>query len=253
MELPKPFVLLQQQPYEMKWVSFIGLCLTISFFSYGQQVTSGELSSTQIDSVFPAAFKLKTGITFDVYKAFEYHDKAGDHFILMTEHTATTENDAFRKENTEVYHDSIKAYCFDRVGDSLVLKWSLSDFCTTNEFSEEHSISFWTKYFQLDDYDSDGIADPIIVYGSFGDNGTDDGRIRILTYYKGVKYAIRHQNGTLDYERNTKVDQAFYGLPASIQTRVRTIMRNITDNGHGIFPAGWTEAMNSKKTAFDEN
>ena len=103
------------------------------------------------------------------------------------------------------------------------------------------------------DFDKDGLIDPIIIYGTSGNNGTEDGRIKILIYYKGKKHAIRHQNGSLDFERNTQVDADFYNLPISIQKHVRKVMKKMTDNNHAIFPYGWEENMDAKKTYFDEN
>ncbi len=69
-------------------------------------------------------------------------------------------------------------------------------------------------------------------------NGTSDGRIKILVYHKGKKRAIRHQNGMIDFDRNTKVDRLFYELPTEIQNRVKEIMINIMKNDQGIFPYG---------------
>lgn len=225
------------------------LCLLCSF-GYGQ-VSSRQLSTAGIDSVFTKSFLNENGITFSIYKAFAYHDKTGDHFILMTEHAIAGTEDPL--QNAETFYDSIKAYCFDQAGDSLVLKWTVSDFIATNEVSEEYSVWFWTNYFDLNDYDKDGIIDPIIVFGTRGMNGTDDGRIKILTFYKETKYGIRHQNCVMDSERNTKVDKAFYTLPATLQKRVGEIMSSIVANNHGIFPYGWEDAMKNKKVAFDEN
>ena len=67
------------------------------------------------------------------------------------------------------------------------------------------------------------------------------------------KRAIRHQNGILDFERNTQVDELYYQLPTGIQNRVQKIMESITDNDHGIFPYGWQTAMKNQKLRFDEN
>ena len=83
----------------------------------------------------------------------------------------------------------------------------------------KHSIWFWTKYCLFEDINKDRLIDPIFVYGTSGDNYTGDGRLKILIYYKDKKIAIRHLNGTIDFERKTKVDQSFYDLPVAIQER----------------------------------
>ena len=80
----------------------------------------------------------------------------------------------------------------------------------------------------MNDYNGDGLVDPILEYGTFGINGTSD-------------------------ERNTQVDELYYQLPTGIQNRVQKIMESITDNDHGIFPYGWQTAMKNQKLRFDEN
>jgi len=42
-------------------------------------------------------------------------------------------------------------------------------------------------------------------------------------------------------------------LPIKIQTKVKETMTQITENGNGIFPAGWQKNMKLKKLKFDEN
>ena len=91
-----------------------------------------------------------------------------------------------------------------------------------------------------------------MVYGTSGDNGLDDGRLKILVYFKNKKFAVRHQNGVLDFERNTRIDSAFYLLPGEIINSVTSIMKNIIDNDQAIFPNGWEKAMDGKKTYIEE-
>lgn len=224
----------------------IVLFFIIYNFSFGQEsnVTSKQLSEQEIDSVFTDSLKMKLQIKFPIYRIYKYNDKEGKHFIVMTE------NNIDCKEKKECY-DSIRAYCFSLNNQFFILKWSFKDYILPNSY--EYSISHWTKYFQIEDYDNDGIADPIMIYGTLGMNGTDDGRIKMLVYYKNNKKAIRHQNGVLDDERNTQVDKEFYELPIEIQNRVKVIMETINLNNHGIFPYGWEKAMKNEKLRFDEN
>jgi hypothetical protein len=119
-------------------------------------------------------------------------------------------------------------------------------------FNDESSIQFWTKYIDFNDYNSDGLVDPIIIYGTSAANGYDDGRIKFIIYYQGQKIAIRHQNGILDYERETQVDKAFYKLPLPLQTSIKQKMESMMKNSHAIFPAGWQAAMRNKKIRFSE-
>lgn len=234
----------------MKITILLFCTLFLSSLAFGQDsmVSSKQLNQQEIDTVFTDSLKTKLKIEHAIYRIYEYNDKLGKHFIVMTEN----EIECDKKEKCP---DTINAYCYSYKNNLYKLEWSFKDHILPkgNEVSEEYSISFWTKYFELNDYNNDGIVDPIIVYGTYGMNGTSDGRIKILMYYKGKKRAIRHQNGTLDYERNTQVDKMYYQLPTGIQNRVHSIMESITENEHGIFPHGWQTAMQHKKLKFDEN
>ena len=233
------------------------ITLLFVFFSFNlqanyqvkkNQVKSHLIDSNTVDSIFSDSLKKTLNIDFDIYRVYKYEDKLGVGFIVLTENKYKIE-----KKNTLI--DSIKAFNFRLKENKFILKWSFQDFYLIkgNSVSEEYSIWFWTKYFILDDFDEDGIIDPIIAYGTKGMNNYDDGRIKILIYYKGKKRAIRHQNGTLDSERNTQVDKKYYHLPKKIQMQVLSIMDSMMKNNHAIFPYGWKENMEEKKTQFDEN
>ncbi|WP_179336138.1 M949_RS01915 family surface polysaccharide biosynthesis protein [Winogradskyella costae] len=234
----------------MKKKIIIFLLIALTKFGYGQnlEISSSQLTEQEIDSLFTDSLKISLEIDYSIYRVYKYDDKGGAHFLIMTKNEIEC-------DNGQECFDSIKAFCFNLKGDRFMQEWKLTDFILPkgNEVSEEYSINFWTKYFELNDYDSDGFIDPIMVYGTDGMNGTNDGRIKILVYHNGNKRAIRHQNGTLDYERNTKVDELYYELPIGIKKRVSQIMVNITENEHGIFPYDWQTAMENKKLNFDEN
>jgi hypothetical protein len=145
--------------------------------------------------------------------------------------------------------DTIKAYYVIKANGGYKIVWRLQDFI---DYERESSIWFWTKYSRFEDLNSDGYIDPVVVYGTSGDNGLDDGRLKILVYFKNKKFAVRHQNGVLDFERNTRIDSAFYLLPGEIINSVTSIMKNIIDNDQAIFPNGWEKAMDGKKTYIEE-
>lgn len=233
---------------KMTLAIFITLFFSSIGFCQDSIISSKQLNQQEIDTIFTDSLKTKLQIQYSIYRIYEYNDKLGKYFVVMTE-------DEFECDEKEKCFDTIKASCYSFKDGLYQLQWSLKDFILPegNEVSEEYSISFWTKYFELNDYNGDGIVDPIMVYGTFGMNGTSDGRIKILVYHNGIKRAIRHQNGTLDFERNTQVDEKYYLLPTGIQNRVQQIMENIIENDHGIFPYGWQIAMKSKKLKFDEN
>jgi hypothetical protein len=227
----------------------IHLLLLISIFTYQANAqtetpSSKILSKTETDEFFTAAFKKKNLINFPIFRAYTYTDKTGTYNVALTESA-----DTVNKEKDTVNY-TIKAFNF-KVDKGIVLKkWEINDFKTPtvkgNE--KETSIWFWTKYCEFNDLDGDGIVEPIIVYGTFGINGYDDGRAKILIYYKGQKVAIRHQNGVLDNERKTQVDLIFYSLPASIQTHLKELMEKMVKNKHAIFPTAYTDKMEKKAT-----
>lgn len=226
-----------------KILIILALIIYNSVFGQNTNVTSKQLSEAEIDSMITDSIRNKLQIDYGIYRVYEYDDLAGKHFIVMTENRTECEG------KRECF-DSIKTNCYSFKNNTYKLEWALKDFILPNSY--EYSISHWTKYFEIKDYDGDGFADPIIIYGTFGMNETDDGRIKILTYYKGRKIAIRHQNGVHDNERYTQVDKQFYQLPIEIQNRVKIIMENINENDHGIFPSGWGKAMENKELEFDE-
>ncbi len=207
-----------------------------------------QLTTKEITTLFDNKLKF----TYPIYRAYQYTDKGGKHFLIMTENNLNNNYSACYKTQQNCI-TKIKAYNYHYKNGKCRLEWQMNDFILPkNEVDKEYFISFWTKYFQLADYDNDGLIEPIIVYGTLTRNGTSDGRIKILTYYHGKKVAIRHQNGTLDYQRNTQVDKAFYQLPTAIQTRVKTIMQEINNDDNGIFPYGWQKAMKKQKLKFSE-
>ena len=219
------------------------------FLAFSQTPESDYLILTehQTDSLFSPALKKSLGISFPIFRTYSYEDKSGKHFLILTEHSHISENG-----NTAI--DSIKALNLKFVNGSFHTEWIAKDFILAkgNGVSDEHTISFWTKYLKLEDYDGDGLIDPILVYGTAGDNGTDDGRVKILVYYKGNKSAIRHQNGTLDFQRQTAIDQRIYSLPSGLQERIIQVMSLLTENDHAIFPGDWQQAMKDRKLKLSE-
>ncbi|WP_258101693.1 M949_RS01915 family surface polysaccharide biosynthesis protein [Marinoscillum pacificum] len=226
---------------------FLIIALT-TFNSLIGQPSSRQFDTSEIEQLVTEDLKAKLNINYSIYRAYEYQDKLGTHYLILTENQ---DANGLKPD----YNDSIKAFCLSRNGSDLQLDWQLRDFIFAESETNpiEYSIWFWTKYLSLTDLDNDGIIDPVIIYGTSGMNGTDDGRIKILTYYKGEKRAIRHQNGVHDSERNTQVDKLFYQLPNSARTAVIEIMQRITSDQNGIFPYGWEANMKLGKLHFDEN
>lgn len=228
--------------------TFLSLFFILIFSSFtslsAQTVTNQQLSKEDVNTIFTAERKANLGIQFPIFRVYTYSDVKGKYYIVLAENpTTTAEGKEASSEVQEVYikYENGKYTKISETEDML------------QEEAGETSIWFWTKHIALDDYDGDQIADPIVAYGSAGLNGFDDGRINFIIHYKGKKIMIEHQNGVLDYDRNTKVDESFYILPSKIQNKVKEIMSNVENAGHAIFPFGWIEAMGNKKTYFDEN
>ena len=219
-------------------------CLTTAF---GQKtnVKSEILTSKQVSELFPDTIRKKLDITFPIFRVYKNADKSGLYYCLLTESRdeVTADKDTF---NHKIKAINVK---FD-IG-SFTKVWEINDNIIKNG-NDEISIWFWSKYIDFKDYDGDGVADPVIIYGTSGPNGYDDGRIKFIIYYKGKKIAIRHQNGVLDYERETQVDKAFYELPLSFQADIKQKMELMMKNNQAIFPAGWQTAMKNKKVTFNE-
>ncbi|MFD0940728.1 M949_RS01915 family surface polysaccharide biosynthesis protein [Pedobacter boryungensis] len=206
--------------------------------------SSKKLTKAETEEFFTPAFKKKNLINFPIFRAYTYQDKSGTYYVALSESA-----DTVNKEKDTVNY-TIKAFNF-KVDKTISLKkWEINDFKipTIKGDEKESSIWFWTKYCGFNDLDGDGLIDPIIVYGTFGLNGYDDGRAKILIYYKGIKTAIRHQNSVIDAGRNTQVDATFYQLPAQIQNHVKELMEKMVKNNHAIFPAAYIDKMGKKIT-----
>lgn len=222
---------------------------TTMVFGQTKGVSSEILSQQATAKFFTDSLNKLSGINYPILRVYKCNDKSGQFFIVLTESndTITTHKDTF--------HFSIKAFNFRQDTNGLIKTWEMNDFITkqVNNDDMENSIWFWTKYSEFADIDHDSLIDPILIYGTSGMNYTNDGRIKILIYYKGQKFAIRHQNGTLDFERNTQVDKEFYSLPTKLQAHVILIMEKMTADGNAIFPYGWQTAMKAHNLYFDEN
>lgn len=200
----------------MRVLNCIVILLFLGYFVLAQTKTE-ILSQKATREIFTDSIKKKFNIGYPIRRVYECNDSSGQFYLVLAE-----SNDSI-VSGKDTMHKNIKAINFLRVNNVLVKNWEMNDFILgqTKENEGEKSIWFWTKYFLLSDLDGDSIIDQIIVYGSLGAYDNDNGRIKILIYYKGQKSAIRHQNGALDFERNTKVDKSFYELPLKIREETK--------------------------------
>lgn len=212
-------------------------------------ISAKILSKKEADAVLSPALKTQLKINFPVRRIYRCEDGSGQFLLVVTE-----TNDHIDKDNDTLHHRiSVLNLAYTDAG--LIKKWEINDMALISDKADhpEKSIWFFTKFFRLEDMDNDGLIDPIVVYGSSGKDDDEYGRIKIIICYKGQKIAIRHQDGSLDNERNTQVDKAFYSLPLKIKSKVRETMKMIVAANLAIFPYGWEKTMDKTKTYIDEN
>lgn len=217
-----------------------------------QTVTSSVLSEERIKTLFPETVCHNLDIRFPIVKVYYYTDKSGSYYCLLTESQDETFEDS-HLGGTEVANRRIKAVNLKAGQGVFTKQWEINDFIIHNKYAEENSIWFWTNYVSFTDVEGDGLIDPIIVYGTREDfNYVGNGRMKIIMYHKGRKTAIRHQNGTLDGERETQIDSSFYELPLKMQVAVKSTMEAIRNNRHTIFPLDWEKQMKENETLLTE-
>lgn len=196
------------------------------------------LSEEKIKEIFTNKRKKDLGINYFIWKVYDYQDKTGNYYLVLTEDKFDEPIDGRPSNN------AIKAFNF-KVEKEI---WTKTFETNEAKKGDEATIWFWSRYIYVEDFDSDGIIEPILFYGTNGDNG----RVKILIYYKGKKIGIRIQNGDLDYQRNFSVDADFYKLPKKIQDIVKEQMNLIATNGNSILPYGWEKKMAKKMTLITE-
>ncbi len=190
--------------------------------------TNELLTAKQTETIFTNLLKQELKIDYPIFKVYKYTDKSGDFFCVLTESNDSIGNDK------DTFNQSIKAINLKIVNKHFIKVWEIKDNIIKND-KEENSIWFWTNYFDFKDFDKDGLIEPIIVYGTSAMNGFDDGRIKIITFYKGHKIVIRHQNGVLDSERQTQIEKAFYLLPQKLKDNIKSKMTLMEKQNKAIF------------------
>ncbi len=222
---------------------------SLQIFAQTGTVSTEVLSREATVKIFSDSIKQKLNITYPIYRVYKCTDLTGLFYVVLTESgdSLTPNNDTVNK--------SIRALKITSTKNGLSKSWELNDFIIKLVYGSgyESSLFFWPRYNEYTDLDGDNLIDPLVIYGTSGNDGYYDGRIKIIIYHKGAKIAIRHQNSPMDFERNTQVDKEFYDLPLKIQNKVKEIMLRMEDDNRAIFPAGWQEAMKRKELKFDEN
>lgn len=161
---------------------------------------------------------LKNISEFPIYKAYEYQDKNGTYNLVLCENQKN-----ISKKDT--LNTKIQAICVTKDHDTFQEKWRIHDLLENTEVKETN-IWFWTKYFSIKDIDTDGYAEPIIVYGT-RDEDNEIRRVKIITVYKNKKYVIRAVECVLDDCRSFKKDPNWNLLPQKIKTYINQLVEKL--------------------------
>jgi hypothetical protein len=214
---------------------FSFLCMVV--FSIAQTNNARILKTAEINKIFDDSFKNNNNVLYPIVRVYEYAENDRRCFVTLTESIDEVKGKDSISKN-------VKAFIFKELQNGLSKTVEISDNIIPT-LNEEYNISFWTKYFSIEKVGSSLV--PIIVYGTKGMNNYMDGRIKIIVCYNNQKIVIRHQNAVLDGERLTKIDKAFYTLPATIQNAVKKKITAMEKADHAILGYGWEKDMKLKK------
>ncbi|QEC40835.1 M949_RS01915 family surface polysaccharide biosynthesis protein [Pseudobacter ginsenosidimutans] len=226
------------------------ICLLLTLLAACQMAAQSQVNS----EIMPAAqtswltdsLKQLFRIQYPVNNVYRYTDKSGSYYCVLTE----SRDSIIPSKDT--FHFRIRAVNLKQESSGQFSKvWDMSDYILQKD-QHESNIWFWNQYIAFEDLDKDGLTDPVIVYGTAATNGTSDGRVKCMVFYKGEKIGVRHQNSLEQNERNTTVDKAFYNLPAAVQLSVARRLEDMVKQQQAVFSSGWQKAMKSKRTYFDE-
>lgn len=229
-------------------ISFLLLFCVLTLFAQTKPVESKILSRGEVNSLLTDSVRQILKIRFPVFRVYTCSDKSGDYFIALTESQDTI------GDSGDTLSTSIRAVAFSRSAENVTFRWEFEDSLirTSELVSGESAIWFWTRYSSFTDTDHDNLIDPVIVYGTNGMNGRDDGRVRLKVIYKEQPFMILNMNGVLDRDRVLQVDTAYYDLPAVLQQHVLRLMQKLQEDNQTIFPYGWQTAMKNRNTRIVE-
>ncbi|TPN85283.1 M949_RS01915 family surface polysaccharide biosynthesis protein [Aquimarina algicola] len=203
-----------------------------------------KLSKKEMNAIFSNRRQIQLGISNQLYQAYNYKDKSGEYYLLLTDHKKVV------NEEKDTLYDNIYALNL-RVEKNQFKKRSTIKDEMDQEW--ETSIGFWNQYSQLSDLDSDGEIDPIIVYGTTTHSIYEDNRVKIIVYYKKSRATIKHQNSEIPDGRITKINKKFYNFPKQIQETVIEKMKLMAKNGHAVFAEDWEKNINNKAARLENN
>lgn len=205
------------------------------------QLPENKLANILNDSLCKE-FNLQNAIK----KVYNYKDTSGQYLLIVSQNIKKV------SDERDTLFDNLSVLNLKNTKKGFVKVWDITDITLKNNELMESSIWFWTKFAEFTDVDQDHYIDPILVYGTLGKNGTDDGRVNIVIFYKGKKITIKHQNGIIEVDRYTQIDEAFYKLPVVLQEKVKSIMKRMASKDLAAYPSNWEDLMTKHKLKLTE-
>ena len=223
------------------------LCNALVVNVFGQSVNGCiQLPQSNLKSVLNDSLRKEFNLQNTNSSVYSYRDTAGQSFLIVSQNIKKV------TDEKDTLYDNLRFINIRNSKKGFVKVWDIVDNIEkTNEINES-SIWFWTKFAEFTDVDKDNFIDPIVVYGTLGKNGTDDGRVNIIVFYKGKKITIKHQNGIIEVDRITQIDEGFYKLPTVLQDQVKSIMKKIASKDLAAFPSNWEDSMKKHKLKLTE-
>ncbi|AXT60454.1 hypothetical protein D1816_08850 [Aquimarina sp. AD10] len=202
-----------------------------------------KLSKKEITKTFTKRIKKKVGAEFEIYQAYSYNDQSEQYYLLLLEDFKGI------SEENDTLNNRIQALRLSYKDKQFKKKSSIKD---DIDQDWETSIDFWNNYTELSDIDNDGLTDLILVYGTKGQDGYVDGRVKIMIYHNKKRVTIRHQNSGSSDGRLTKINSKFYTLPVEIQKAVKEKIQKMIKNKHAAFAGDWEKEMSKEATRLEE-
>ncbi len=151
----------------------------------GQQnhPSSEILSQSQVSATITNSVKRQFGINFPIIRVYKYVDRSGKYFCVLTEKLDSLFTGEEGKYDT--LHLAIRAIDLREDSGKLMKVWEINDHAIRDSKIEvvEQSMWFWTKYIEFNDFDGDGVIEPIIVYGTHSDSDLASGRVKCMVIY----------------------------------------------------------------------
>lgn len=162
---------------------------------------------------------------FTVFKTMCYADESGSYVLYLLV-------DKSKAARARPLPRALQVQLFKLTGGALSQQAVARDAAAAGETG----VEFLPELIEMGDIDGDGTIDPVIVYRFYrsddDSDGSDDfsGRIKLITFYKGEKVAIRAVTGMLDDARSTTASPNFFILPKKAQGHLVAKMKRMYEN-----------------------